>query len=39
LKLQTTEQSGEMNNRVEQTNALEIELTKIKQQNEVRNLI
>lgn len=35
LKLQTTEQSGEMNNRVEQTNALEIELTKIKQQNEV----
>lgn len=36
LKLQTTEQSGEMNNRVEQTSALEIELTKIKQQNEVR---
>lgn len=35
LKLQTTEQSGEMNNRVEQTNALEIELTKVKQQNEV----
>ena len=39
LKLQTTEQSGEMNNRVEQTNALEIELTKFKQQNEVRIFI
>jgi hypothetical protein len=39
LKLQTTEQSGEMNNRVEQTNTLEIELTKIKQQNEVSSSI
>lgn len=39
LKLQTTEQSGEMNNRVEQTNALEIELTKVKQQNEVSYFI
>lgn len=39
LKLQTTEQSGEMNNRVEQSGVLEIELTKIKQQNEVKNKI
>lgn len=35
LKLQTTEQSGEMNNRLDHMTALEIELTKTKQQCEV----
>jgi chromosome segregation ATPase len=36
LKLQTTEQSGEMNNRLDHMTALEIDLTKTKQQCEVR---
>jgi chromosome segregation ATPase len=35
LKLQTTEQSGEMNSRLDHMSALEIELTKTKQQCEV----
>lgn len=35
LKIQSTEQSGEMNNRIEHLTGLEIELTKVKQQNEV----
>lgn len=35
LKIQTTEQSGEMNNRLDHTTALEIDLTKTKQQCEV----
>lgn len=35
LKIQSTEQSGEMNNRIEHFTGLEIELTKVKQQNEV----
>lgn len=35
LKLQTTEQSGEMNNRLDHMTALEIDLTKTKQQCEV----
>lgn len=36
LKLQTTEQSGEINNRLDHMTALEIDLTKTKQQCEVR---
>lgn len=35
LKLQTTEQSGEMNNRLDHMSSLELELTKSKQQCEV----
>lgn len=35
LKLQTTEQSGEINNRLDHTTGLEIELTKTKQEREV----
>ncbi|KAL7033987.1 hypothetical protein ACKWTF_007807 [Chironomus riparius] len=35
LKIQSTEQSGEMNNRIEHFTGLEIELTKVKQQNEM----
>ena len=35
LKIQTTEQSGEMNNRLDHMTALEIDLTKTKQQCEV----
>lgn len=36
LKLQNTEQSGEINNRMDNVTGLEIELTKVKQQCEVR---
>lgn len=35
LKIQSTEQSGEMNNRNEHMTGVEIEMTKVKQQNEV----
>lgn len=37
LKIQSTEQSGEMNNRLDHMTALEIDLTKTKQQCEVRS--
>lgn len=39
LKIQSTEQSGEMNNRMDHMTALEIDLTKTKQQCEVRVLL
>lgn len=39
LKIQSTEQSGEMNNKLDHMTALEIELTKTKQQCEVSYLL
>lgn len=38
LKLQTTEQSGEMNNHMDNVKEMEIELIKVKQENEVSDL-